>query len=198
MHAYGAGRGSAMVGSGGMGAISLENANPLIYERSGDRPVTAGEEDEQVQTTSTRARSSISAAAGSGGWGRFSRAWDAGDEVTLCSRWSCVRAGHSRGGFSVGKGTESSFLHLAHLIRSINDPEHPLTLEELNVVEQVRVQVSHSQHQGSDLFGRVRIAQLCTKGLVCSVTDSSLCGSLEHLHTVLWMGKLRPILVRLV
>ncbi|XP_008561286.1 PREDICTED: mitotic spindle-associated MMXD complex subunit MIP18-like, partial [Galeopterus variegatus] len=28
------------------------------------------------------------------------------------------------------------------LIRSINDPEHPLTLEELNVVEQVRVQVS--------------------------------------------------------
>nr|XP_051714994.1 cytosolic iron-sulfur assembly component 2B-like [Oryctolagus cuniculus] len=28
------------------------------------------------------------------------------------------------------------------LIRSINDLEHPLTLEELNVVEQVRVQVS--------------------------------------------------------
>ncbi|XP_008942300.1 PREDICTED: mitotic spindle-associated MMXD complex subunit MIP18, partial [Merops nubicus] len=27
-------------------------------------------------------------------------------------------------------------------IRSINDPEHPLTLEELNVVEQVRVKVS--------------------------------------------------------
>ncbi|NWX12527.1 MIP18 protein, partial [Aegotheles bennettii] len=27
------------------------------------------------------------------------------------------------------------------LIRSINDPEHPLTLEELNVVEQVRVKV---------------------------------------------------------
>lgn len=48
----------------------------------------------------------------------------------------------------MGKDTESSFLHLAHLIRSINDPEHPLTLEELNVVEQVRVQVSHSQHPG--------------------------------------------------
>lgn len=31
---------------------------------------------------------------------------------------------------------------MAHLIRSINDPEHPLTLEELNVVEQVRIQVS--------------------------------------------------------
>ncbi|XP_059929422.1 cytosolic iron-sulfur assembly component 2B isoform X2 [Gadus macrocephalus] len=28
------------------------------------------------------------------------------------------------------------------LIRSINDPEHPLSLEELNVVEQVRVQVN--------------------------------------------------------
>ena len=30
-----------------------------------------------------------------------------------------------------------------HLIRSINDPEHPLSLEELNVVEQVRVRVSN-------------------------------------------------------
>ncbi|KPP60958.1 mitotic spindle-associated MMXD complex subunit MIP18-like [Scleropages formosus] len=29
-----------------------------------------------------------------------------------------------------------------HLIRSINDPEHPLSLEELNVVEQVRVRVN--------------------------------------------------------
>lgn len=45
----------------------------------------------------------------------------------------------------MGKGAESAFLHLPHLIRSINDPEHPLTLEELNVVEQVRVQVSYSQ-----------------------------------------------------
>ena len=97
----------------------------------------------------------------------------------------------------MGKGAEPSFLHLAHLIRSINDPEHPLTLEELNVVEQVRVQVSHSSVQGSDLFGRVRIAQLCTKGLVCfPVTDSSLRGSLEHCTPILWMRKLRPILVR--
>lgn len=31
-----------------MGGGLLENANPLIYERSGERPVTAGEEDEQV------------------------------------------------------------------------------------------------------------------------------------------------------
>ena len=35
-----------------------------------------------------------------------------------------------------------SFLDFLHLIRSISDPEHPLTLEELNVVEQVRVKVS--------------------------------------------------------
>lgn len=42
----------------------------------------------------------------------------------------------------MGQNLESLFLHLAHLIRSINDPEHPLTLEELNVVEQVRIQVS--------------------------------------------------------
>ncbi|XP_077611614.1 cytosolic iron-sulfur assembly component 2B isoform X3 [Crocuta crocuta] len=37
-----------MVGGGGVGGGLLENANPLIYERSGERPVTAGEEDEQV------------------------------------------------------------------------------------------------------------------------------------------------------
>ncbi|KAL4683024.1 hypothetical protein H8957_006249 [Semnopithecus entellus] len=79
-----------MVGGGGVGGGGLlENANPLIYQRSGERPVTAGEEDEQVP-----------------------------DSI------------------------ESLFLHFPHLIRSINDPEHPLTLEELNVVEQVRVQVS--------------------------------------------------------
>lgn len=30
---------------------------------------------------------------------------------------------------------------MLHLIRTINDPEHPLSLEELNVVEQVRVKV---------------------------------------------------------
>lgn len=65
----------------------LENANPLIYERSGERPVTAGEEDEEVPD-------SIDAR------------------------------------------------EIFDLIRSINDPEHPLTLEELNVVEQVRIQVS--------------------------------------------------------
>ena len=68
-------------------AAAVENANPLIYELSGDRPVTAGEEDEQVPD-STEVR------------------------------------------------------EIFDLFHSINDPEHPLTLEELNAVEQVRVQVS--------------------------------------------------------
>ncbi|KAB0366642.1 hypothetical protein FD754_010798 [Muntiacus muntjak] len=75
-----------MVGGGGMGGGLLENSNPLIHERSGDWPVTAGEEDEQVP-----------------------------DSIDARETFD--------------------------LIRSINDPEHPLTLE-LNAVEQVRVQVS--------------------------------------------------------
>ena len=36
---------------------------------------------------------------------------------------------------------EGMSLTVKHLIRNINDPEHPLTLEELNVVEQAKVQV---------------------------------------------------------
>ncbi|XP_010610480.1 cytosolic iron-sulfur assembly component 2B isoform X3 [Fukomys damarensis] len=83
----GRGGGGSGGGGGGGGGGLLENANPLIYERSVERPVTAGEEDEQV-ADSIDAR------------------------------------------------------EIFDLIRSINDPEHPLTLEELNVVEQVRVQVS--------------------------------------------------------
>ncbi|KAL4685400.1 hypothetical protein H8959_000997 [Pygathrix nigripes] len=94
-----------MVGGGGVGGGSLlENANPLIYQRSGERPVTAGEEDEQVPDSI-----------------------DAREIFDIRRCWA---------------REESLFLHFPHLIRSINDPEHPLTLEELNVVEQVRVQVS--------------------------------------------------------
>ncbi|XP_069724268.1 cytosolic iron-sulfur assembly component 2B isoform X3 [Phaenicophaeus curvirostris] len=69
-----------MVGAGG--GAPLENANPLVYRRSGERPVTAREEDDELA--------------------------DAIDDREIFD-----------------------------LIRSINDPEHPLTLEELNVVEQV-------------------------------------------------------------
>ncbi|XP_015263889.1 PREDICTED: mitotic spindle-associated MMXD complex subunit MIP18 isoform X2 [Gekko japonicus] len=64
------------------GGVALENANPLIYRRQGERPVTAREEDDELP--------------------------DAIDDREIFD-----------------------------LIRSINDPEHPLTLEELNVVEQV-------------------------------------------------------------
>ncbi|XP_036371785.1 cytosolic iron-sulfur assembly component 2B [Megalops cyprinoides] len=69
------------------GAARLENANPLIFQRSGERCLTAEEEDENVA--------------------------DPIDDREIFD-----------------------------LIRSINDPEHPLSLEELNVVEQVRVRVN--------------------------------------------------------
>ncbi|XP_072292399.1 cytosolic iron-sulfur assembly component 2B [Eucyclogobius newberryi] len=64
----------------------LENANPVIFQRSGERLLTGSEEDEDVL--------------------------DPIDDREIFD-----------------------------LIRSINDPEHPLSLEELNVVEQVRVKV---------------------------------------------------------
>ncbi|KFO19964.1 Mitotic spindle-associated MMXD complex subunit MIP18 [Fukomys damarensis] len=103
----GRGGGGSGGGGGGGGGGLLENANPLIYERSVERPVTAGEEDEQVADSI-----------------------DAREIFDIRHCWA-------------GKNVKSFFLHLIlHLIRSINDPEHPLTLEELNVVEQVRVQVS--------------------------------------------------------
>ncbi|KAG8543337.1 hypothetical protein GDO81_024901 [Engystomops pustulosus] len=67
-----------------VGSSQLENANPLIYQRSGERQVTAQDEDEELH--------------------------DKIDDREIFD-----------------------------LIRSINDPEHPLSLEELNVVEEIRV-----------------------------------------------------------
>lgn len=64
----------------------MENANPVIFLRSGERLLTPTEEDEDVH--------------------------DPIDDREIFD-----------------------------MIRSINDPEHPLSLEELNVVEQVRVKV---------------------------------------------------------
>lgn len=69
------------------GGSRLENENPVIFQRSGDRLLTASEEDEDVH--------------------------DPIDDREIFD-----------------------------LIRSINDPEHPLSLEELNVVEQIRVKVN--------------------------------------------------------
>ncbi|XP_005806620.1 mitotic spindle-associated MMXD complex subunit MIP18 [Xiphophorus maculatus] len=70
--------------------VILENANPMIFQRSGDRMVTASEEDEDVH--------------------------DPIDDREIFD-----------------------------LVRSINDPEHPLTLEELNVVELDRVKVNDTE-----------------------------------------------------
>ncbi|NWS46253.1 MIP18 protein, partial [Probosciger aterrimus] len=86
------------------GAAPLENANPLIYRRSGERPVTAREEDDELP--------------------------DIIDDREI---------------FDMSVQPRSAFLNPTHLIRSINDPEHPLTLEELNVVEQVRVKVNDAE-----------------------------------------------------
>uniref|UniRef100_A0A4W6BM57 Cytosolic iron-sulfur assembly component 2B n=1 Tax=Lates calcarifer TaxID=8187 RepID=A0A4W6BM57_LATCA len=81
-----------LVSSGGLkmsGGTRLENANPVIFQRSGERLLTASEEDEDVH--------------------------DPIDDREIFD------------------------------ILSINDPEHPLSLEELNVVEQVRVKVNDAE-----------------------------------------------------
>ncbi|NXC19993.1 MIP18 protein, partial [Corythaeola cristata] len=112
------------------GGAPLENANPLIYRRSGERPVTAREEDDELHDSiddreifdilpGGEGRAGLRAA----GPGPLARRRRAGRAVEL----------------------RSAFLNVAHLIRSINDPEHPLTLEELNVVEQVRVKVNDAE-----------------------------------------------------
>nr|ACO08307.1 FAM96B [Oncorhynchus mykiss] len=73
------------------GGARLENANPLIFQRTGERLQTANDEDEDVA--------------------------DPIDDREIFD-----------------------------LIRSINDPEHPLSFEELNVVEQVRVRVDDQEN----------------------------------------------------
>ncbi|KAM6194941.1 cytosolic iron-sulfur assembly component 2B [Sarcoramphus papa] len=121
-----------MVGPGPGGGAPLENANPLIYRRSGERPVTAREEDDELpDSIDDREIFDILP----GGEGRAGpRAGGPGPLGRRC------RAGQ------VGAAPfRSAFLNAAHLIRSINDPEHPLTLEELNVVEQVRVKVNDAE-----------------------------------------------------
>ncbi|XP_016323023.1 mitotic spindle-associated MMXD complex subunit MIP18-like [Sinocyclocheilus anshuiensis] len=79
------------------GGTRLENANPLIFQRSGERRLTATDEDEDVA--------------------------DPIDDREIFD-----------------------------LIRSINDPEHPLSLEELNVVEQMRVNVNDQESMVSVEF----------------------------------------------
>ncbi|NWT40119.1 MIP18 protein, partial [Chroicocephalus maculipennis] len=109
------------------GGAPLENANPLIYRRSGERPVTAREEDDELpDSIDDREIFDILPGAGAGlGRGRAARRGAGPGRAGRCG---------------------SAFLSPeTHLIRSINDPEHPLTLEELNVVEQVRVKVNDAE-----------------------------------------------------
>uniref|UniRef100_A0A8C1IXV8 Cytosolic iron-sulfur assembly component 2B n=1 Tax=Cyprinus carpio TaxID=7962 RepID=A0A8C1IXV8_CYPCA len=80
------------------GGTRLENANPLIFQRSGERLLTATDEDEDVA--------------------------DPIDDREI---------------FDI-------------LSKSINDPEHPLSLEELNVVEQMRVNVNDRESMVSVEF----------------------------------------------
>uniref|UniRef100_A0AAY5KEJ4 Cytosolic iron-sulfur assembly component 2B n=1 Tax=Esox lucius TaxID=8010 RepID=A0AAY5KEJ4_ESOLU len=75
------------------GGTRLENANPLIFQRSGERLHTANDEDEDVL-----------------------------DPID-----------------------DREIFDILH-VQSINDPEHPLSLEELNVVEQMRVRVNDQQN----------------------------------------------------
>uniref|UniRef100_A0A671MQK9 Cytosolic iron-sulfur assembly component 2B n=1 Tax=Sinocyclocheilus anshuiensis TaxID=1608454 RepID=A0A671MQK9_9TELE len=80
------------------GGTRLENANPLIFQRSGERRLTATDEDEDVA--------------------------DPIDDREIFDIFS----------------------------KSINDPEHPLSLEELNVVEQMRVNVNDQESMVSVEF----------------------------------------------
>ncbi|KAM6997125.1 cytosolic iron-sulfur assembly component 2B-like isoform 2-T2 [Tautogolabrus adspersus] len=73
------------------GGSQLENANPVIFQRTGERLQTANDEDEDVH--------------------------DPIDDREIFD-----------------------------ILPSINDPEHPLSLEELNVVEQVRVKVNDAEN----------------------------------------------------
>ncbi|NXS61708.1 MIP18 protein, partial [Brachypteracias leptosomus] len=110
------------------GGAPLENANPLIYRRSGERPVTAREEDDELPDSidDREIFDILPGGEGRAGPGRDEGGWP------------------GAGATGVGQ-LRSAFLNPAHLIRSINDPEHPLTLEELNVVEQVRVKVNDAE-----------------------------------------------------
>uniref|UniRef100_A0A3Q3EBE2 Cytosolic iron-sulfur assembly component 2B n=1 Tax=Labrus bergylta TaxID=56723 RepID=A0A3Q3EBE2_9LABR len=73
------------------GGSQLENANPVVFQRTGERLQTANDEDEDIH--------------------------DPIDDREIFD-----------------------------ILLSINDPEHPLSLEELNVVEQVRVKVNDAEN----------------------------------------------------
>lgn len=77
--------------------MSLENANPLVFEKSGERENSLADEDDDVVD-------------------------DIDDR------------------------------EIFDIIRNINDPEHPLSLEELNVLERSKVQVNNAENRVSVEF----------------------------------------------
>ncbi|KAI4899255.1 hypothetical protein NFI96_012203 [Prochilodus magdalenae] len=98
-------------------AARLENANPLIFQRAGERLLTAGEEDEDVaDPIDDREIFDILYI----------------KHITKLLLTGCVLV------HPLGK----AFIVVTE---SINDPEHPLSLEELNVVEQMRVNVNDQE-----------------------------------------------------
>ncbi|KAG8543336.1 hypothetical protein GDO81_024901 [Engystomops pustulosus] len=101
-----------------VGSSQLENANPLIYQRSGERQVTAQDEDEELH--------------------------DKIDDREIFD-----------------------------LIRSINDPEHPLSLEELNVVEEIRVKVDVHITPGTHASEHAVNKQLADKERVAAALENS-------------------------
>ena len=78
-------------------ADQLENANPLVFQRTADREVLPEELDDNVR-----------------------------DEIDA--------------------------REVFDLLRFINDPEHPLTLEELNVLQEAHIDVSDSENRVEVLF----------------------------------------------
>ncbi|KAL8194609.1 UNVERIFIED_CONTAM: hypothetical protein K2H54_025964 [Gekko kuhli] len=161
------------------GGVALENANPLIYRRQGERPVTAREEDDELPDAIDDREIFDILGKGAGGPGEtqlrrpvelpgtglpyrivvreemeapkalWASSFHQGKTPAL-AEWiwkiqliaSCLLT-RTKSSLVVEYFALTFFV--LHLIRSINDPEHPLTLEELNVVEQVRVKVNDAE-----------------------------------------------------
>ncbi|CAH1270626.1 FAM96B [Branchiostoma lanceolatum] len=108
----------------------LQNANPQLYGRTSEREVTPDELDDDVEDK-IDAREIFDILF----WLR----------ELLCGKYDAA--------------SELTFLQIvesltppAHLVRSITDPEHPLTLEELNVIEQSRITVDEEGNHVSIEF----------------------------------------------
>lgn len=95
----------------------LENVNPLIFKKSGERQLKHSDYDDNVI--------------------------DVIDEREVFGKFSKI---------SIDYGlTKNCEINFSDLIRNINDPEHPLTLEELHVLEEGLVTVDDKK---SEIFVR--------------------------------------------